>query len=46
VRVAPAPQHGEHTREICATILGLDEAEIDALLEAGVLEEPAGALVA
>ena len=50
VRVTPAPQHGEHTREICATVLGLPEPEIEALLAAGVLEEPlpapAGALAA
>ena len=26
------PQHGEHTREICATVLGLSEPEIEALL--------------
>ena len=26
VRISPAPQHGEHTREICATLLGLDGA--------------------
>jgi len=44
VRITPAPQHGEHTREICATVLGLEEDEIDALFAAGVLEEPAGAL--
>jgi crotonobetainyl-CoA:carnitine CoA-transferase CaiB-like acyl-CoA transferase len=50
VRVAPAPQHGEHTREICASALGLSQPEIDALIAAGVLEEPAvkatGALAA
>ena len=40
VRVTPAPQHGEHTREICASVLGLSQPEIDALLAAGVLEEP------
>ena len=40
VRIAPAPQHGEHTREICATLLGLPAPEIDALFAAGVLEEP------
>ena len=40
VRVAPAPEHGEHTREICATLLGLSAGEIDALFAAGVLEEP------
>jgi crotonobetainyl-CoA:carnitine CoA-transferase CaiB-like acyl-CoA transferase len=50
VRVSPAPQHGEHTREICATVLGLPQPEIEALFAAGVLEEPlptpAGALAA
>jgi crotonobetainyl-CoA:carnitine CoA-transferase CaiB-like acyl-CoA transferase len=40
VRVGPAPQHGEHTREICATLLGLSEPEIAALLARGVLEVP------
>jgi crotonobetainyl-CoA:carnitine CoA-transferase CaiB-like acyl-CoA transferase len=40
VRITPAPQHGEHTREICATLLGLRESEIEELLAAGVLEEP------
>jgi crotonobetainyl-CoA:carnitine CoA-transferase CaiB-like acyl-CoA transferase len=40
VRVTPAPQHGEHTREICASVLGLSQPEIDTLLAAGVLEEP------
>ena len=44
VRITPAPQHGEHTREICATVLGLEDDEIDALFAAGVLEEPVGAL--
>src|SRR4051812_14890170 len=41
VRIGPAPQHGEHTREICATLLGLSESEIAALLARGVLEVPA-----
>jgi crotonobetainyl-CoA:carnitine CoA-transferase CaiB-like acyl-CoA transferase len=40
VRVSPAPRHGEHTREICTTLLGLSQAEIEALFAAGVLEEP------
>jgi crotonobetainyl-CoA:carnitine CoA-transferase CaiB-like acyl-CoA transferase len=40
VRVSPAPQHGEHTREICASVLGLPEPEIEALFAAAVLEEP------
>ena len=50
IRIGPAPQHGEHTREICATMLGLSQPEIEALVSAGVLEEPlptpAGALAA
>lgn len=37
--VRPAPLLGEHTREVCAELLGLSGAEIDALLEAGVLED-------
>ena len=40
-RVAPAPELGEHTREIAAEWLALSDAEIDALIDAGVLEEPA-----
>jgi crotonobetainyl-CoA:carnitine CoA-transferase CaiB-like acyl-CoA transferase len=36
----PAPRLGEHTREICRTVLGLADAEIDALVAAGVVEEP------
>ncbi len=35
---APAPWLGEHTREIAADLLGLDTAEIERLIEAGVLE--------
>jgi crotonobetainyl-CoA:carnitine CoA-transferase CaiB-like acyl-CoA transferase len=34
----PAPQHGEHTRAIAAEVLGLDDARIEQLLGAGVLE--------
>jgi len=37
---APAPLLGEHTREICRERLGLSDAEIEALFEAGVLEDP------
>jgi crotonobetainyl-CoA:carnitine CoA-transferase CaiB-like acyl-CoA transferase len=40
-RLAPAPELGEHTREIAAEWLALSNAEIDALIDAGVLEEPA-----
>ncbi|WP_431906551.1 CaiB/BaiF CoA transferase family protein [Nonomuraea jabiensis] len=37
----PAPLAGEHTRTVAAKLLGLAEPEIQALIEAGVLEEPA-----
>ena len=40
VRLTPAPQHGEHTREICTTLLGMTEADVDGLLVNGILEEP------
>ncbi len=33
-----APRLGEHTREICSELLGMNEAEIDRLLESGALE--------
>jgi crotonobetainyl-CoA:carnitine CoA-transferase CaiB-like acyl-CoA transferase len=33
-----APDLGEHTRQIAHDLLGLDDAEIDRLLAAGVLE--------
>ncbi|MFC3241602.1 CaiB/BaiF CoA transferase family protein [Gordonia humi] len=36
-----APVAGEHTREICRELLGMDDAEIDRLADAGVLQ-PAG----
>ena len=35
----PAPLLGQHTREICARVLGMSSDEIDALFEAGALEE-------
>jgi crotonobetainyl-CoA:carnitine CoA-transferase CaiB-like acyl-CoA transferase len=35
----PAPYYGQHTREICRTILGLDDATIDDLVARGVLDE-------
>ena len=42
-----APLQGEHTRRIIADVLGKDEAEIQSLLDTGVLEEhPAVAPVA
>jgi crotonobetainyl-CoA:carnitine CoA-transferase CaiB-like acyl-CoA transferase len=37
-----APEPGEHTREICAELLGIDDAEVDRLLAAGALEESEG----
>jgi len=37
-----APELGEHTREICAELLGIDDAEVDRLLAAGALEESEG----
>jgi crotonobetainyl-CoA:carnitine CoA-transferase CaiB-like acyl-CoA transferase len=36
----PAPWLGEHTREIAKQLLGLSDAEIEELIEAGVLEDP------
>ena len=36
---APAPELGEHTREICVELLGMGVAEVDRLLARGVLEE-------
>jgi crotonobetainyl-CoA:carnitine CoA-transferase CaiB-like acyl-CoA transferase len=35
--IRQAPRLGEHTREICRDLLGMDDAEIDALDAAGVL---------
>ena len=37
----PAPEPGEHTREICTGLLGLTTDEVDRLIASGVLEEPA-----
>ncbi|PPJ05044.1 CoA transferase [Nocardia nova] len=39
----PAPLAGQQTREICADVLGMAGAEIDGLVRAGVLQEPADA---
>ncbi|MGW0040887.1 CaiB/BaiF CoA transferase family protein [Rhodococcus sp. NPDC003348] len=36
-----APLAGEQTRQICAELLGLEDAEIDALVRSGVLQPPA-----
>lgn len=38
--VRPAPDHGEHTRDVCRRVLELDAGEIDHLVVEGVLEEP------
>jgi crotonobetainyl-CoA:carnitine CoA-transferase CaiB-like acyl-CoA transferase len=37
----PAPEPGEHTREICTGLLGLIPDEVDRLIANGALEEPA-----
>jgi crotonobetainyl-CoA:carnitine CoA-transferase CaiB-like acyl-CoA transferase len=37
---APAPEPGEHTREICTGLLGMDPDDVDRLVAKGVLEEP------
>jgi crotonobetainyl-CoA:carnitine CoA-transferase CaiB-like acyl-CoA transferase len=37
----PAPEPGEHTREICTGLLGLTTDELNRLIASGVLEEPA-----
>src|SRR4051812_46246886 len=39
---ARAPGQGEHTREVCTALLGMDGADVDRLIAAGALEEPAG----
>jgi crotonobetainyl-CoA:carnitine CoA-transferase CaiB-like acyl-CoA transferase len=36
---AHAPELGEHTREICTALLGMDAGEIDRLVAGGALEE-------
>jgi crotonobetainyl-CoA:carnitine CoA-transferase CaiB-like acyl-CoA transferase len=40
-RIEQAPLLGEHTREICRELLGYDDGEIDRLVSAGAIEEPA-----
>ncbi len=40
VFVAPAPELGGHTREIARTLLGMSEAQIEALIAEGALEDP------
>jgi crotonobetainyl-CoA:carnitine CoA-transferase CaiB-like acyl-CoA transferase len=41
----PAPEPGEHTREICSGLLGMDDQTVEELLAAAVLEEPDAAAV-
>jgi crotonobetainyl-CoA:carnitine CoA-transferase CaiB-like acyl-CoA transferase len=38
--VGPAPLLGQHTREVAREILGLSDDEIQALVDAGILEDP------
>lgn len=38
--IEPAPLIGEHTRELASRILGLSDAEIEQLIDEGVLEDP------
>ena len=38
--VAPAPLLGEHTRAVARDLLGLGDAEVEALLAEGVIEDP------
>jgi len=40
VIVRPSPQLGEHTREIAHTLLGMSDAQIEALIAEGALEDP------
>ena len=40
---AAAPEPGEHTREVCAELLGMAPDDVDRLVASGVLEEPAAA---
>jgi crotonobetainyl-CoA:carnitine CoA-transferase CaiB-like acyl-CoA transferase len=40
VVVAPAPELGGHTREIARTLLGMSDAQIEALVAEGALEDP------
>jgi crotonobetainyl-CoA:carnitine CoA-transferase CaiB-like acyl-CoA transferase len=40
INLFQAPGLGEHTREICRDLLGMEESEIDRLLESGALEGP------
>jgi crotonobetainyl-CoA:carnitine CoA-transferase CaiB-like acyl-CoA transferase len=38
--IGPAPALGQHTREVCAELLGMRNYEIDRLIADGVLEVP------
>jgi len=38
--VRPAPQLGQHTREIARRLLGMSDAEIGKLIDSGALEDP------
>jgi len=38
--IAPAPKLGEHTRDVAREVLGLGDAEIQALIDEAVLEDP------
>jgi crotonobetainyl-CoA:carnitine CoA-transferase CaiB-like acyl-CoA transferase len=40
VYVAPSPELGQHTREIARALLGMSDAQIDALVAEGALEDP------
>ncbi len=40
VDVRPAPELGQHTREIARELLGMSDAQIDALIASGALEDP------
>ncbi|MET0782260.1 MAG: CoA transferase [Microbacterium sp.] len=35
----PAPFYGQHTREVCCEVLGLDDAAVDALVHEAALDE-------
>ena len=37
--IRPAPFHGEHTRRLCADVLGMSQVDINALVAVGILEE-------
>jgi crotonobetainyl-CoA:carnitine CoA-transferase CaiB-like acyl-CoA transferase len=36
----PAPRSGEHSREVCAEVLGMDDEAIADLVARGVIDEP------